>query len=64
MTYRFSSSLPLIGYDGENNLSTVECYDPKANRWEFYEPMNVHEGGVGVGLVPMRMYGDDDDDND
>ena len=54
----------MIGYDGENNLSTVECYDPKANRWEFYEPMNVHEGGVGVGLVPMRMYGDDDDDND
>ena len=41
----------------------MECYDPKANRWEFYEPMNNHEGGVGIGLMPMRMYGEDDDDS-
>jgi len=52
------------GYDGENNLNSMEVYDHETDRWEFVEPMTAHEGGVGVGLIPMRMYGDDDDDDD
>jgi len=52
------------GYDGETNLQSMECYDPKANRWDFHEPLTSHEGGVGVGLIPMKMYRDGSDDVD
>ncbi|KAM3822781.1 kelch-like protein 18 isoform 1-T1 [Vipera latastei] len=41
------------GYDGQSNLSSVEAYDPEAKRWTFVAPMACHEGGVGVGCVPM-----------
>lgn len=42
------------GYDGVSNLSTVEVYDPKTNTWTFAEPMCAHEGGVGVGVIPIN----------
>ncbi|KAL7975839.1 hypothetical protein Chor_001252 [Crotalus horridus] len=41
------------GYDGQSNLSSVEVYDPEAKRWTFVAPMVCHEGGVGVGCVPL-----------
>ncbi|NXW81929.1 KLH18 protein, partial [Alopecoenas beccarii] len=41
------------GYDGQSNLSSVEMYDPETNRWTFMAPMVCHEGGVGVGCVPL-----------
>ena len=41
------------GYDGMKNLSTVEVYDPERDEWSFVAPMESHEGGVGVGVVPM-----------
>ncbi|XP_070585343.1 kelch-like protein 18 isoform X2 [Erythrolamprus reginae] len=41
------------GYDGQSNLSSVEMYDPESNRWTFVAPMVCHEGGVGVGCVPL-----------
>ncbi|NXO45019.1 KLH18 protein, partial [Locustella ochotensis] len=41
------------GYDGQSNLSSVEMYDPETNGWTFMAPMVCHEGGVGVGCVPL-----------
>ncbi|OXB71509.1 UNVERIFIED_CONTAM: hypothetical protein H355_002849 [Colinus virginianus] len=41
------------GYDGQSNLSSVEMYDPESNRWTFMAPMVCHEGGVGVGCIPL-----------
>ena len=41
------------GYDGISNLSSVEVYDPEKNNWSFVEPMVAHEGGVGVGVIPL-----------
>ncbi|XP_068002525.1 kelch-like protein 18 isoform X2 [Melanerpes formicivorus] len=43
----------LGGYDGQSNLSSVEMYDPETDRWTFMAPMVCHEGGVGVGCVPL-----------
>ena len=40
------------GYDGQTKLSSAEMYDPETNTWVFVNPMIVHEGGVGVGVVP------------
>ncbi len=42
------------GYDGFTNLNTVEIYDPEKNVWVFAANMTAHEGGVGVGVVPLE----------
>uniref|UniRef100_A0A3P8Q424 BTB domain-containing protein n=1 Tax=Astatotilapia calliptera TaxID=8154 RepID=A0A3P8Q424_ASTCA len=42
------------GYDGQSNLSSVEMYNPDTNRWSFMAPMVCHEGGVGVGCIPLQ----------
>ncbi|XP_002734469.1 kelch-like protein 18 [Saccoglossus kowalevskii] len=41
------------GYDGLTNLNTVEMYDPQMNTWTDVEPMSGHEGGVGIGVIPL-----------
>ena len=41
------------GYDGMKNLSTVEMYNPETDTWSFVASMESHEGGVGVGVIPM-----------
>jgi len=40
------------GYDGATNLSTIETYDPWANEWTSETEMGMHDGGVGVGVLP------------
>jgi hypothetical protein len=35
------------------NLNTVEVYDPKTDKWNFGSSMCAHEGGVGLGVVPL-----------
>ncbi|KAL3054463.1 kelch-like protein 18 [Trematomus bernacchii] len=42
------------GYDGQSNLGSVEVYTPDPPRWSFMAPMVSHEGGVGVGCVPLQ----------
>lgn len=42
------------GYDGQSNLSSLEMYDPETNRWTLMTPMVCHEGGVGVGCIPLQ----------
>ncbi|XP_041046024.1 kelch-like protein 18 [Carcharodon carcharias] len=41
------------GYDGQYNLNSMEMYDADTNRWTFMAPMVCHEGGVGVGCIPL-----------
>ncbi|XP_067887622.1 kelch-like protein 18 [Heterodontus francisci] len=41
------------GYDGQYNLNSMEMYDADMNRWTFMAPMVCHEGGVGVGCIPL-----------
>ena len=43
------------GYDGQNNLTCVEIYDPVLNTWASGPPMVAHEGGVGVGVIPKSF---------
>lgn len=43
------------GYDGQNNLTCVEMYDPATDKWELSPPMVAHEGGVGVGVIPKAF---------
>ena len=42
------------GYDGMKNLSTVEMYNPETDEWSFVSSMQKHEGGVGVGVIPLE----------
>ena len=41
------------GYDGLCNLNTVEVYDPVTDSWTQGSSMLLHEGGVGVGVIPL-----------
>ncbi|CAI4222260.1 unnamed protein product [Auanema sp. JU1783] len=43
----------IAGYDGSSNLSSIEIYNEEANDWELGPPLQCHEGGVGVGVIPM-----------
>lgn len=40
------------GYDGMSNLNTVERYDPVVDQWSPVPSMILHQGGVGVGVLP------------
>nr|XP_057924573.1 kelch-like protein 18 isoform X2 [Doryrhamphus excisus] len=42
------------GYDGQSNLCSVEMFNPDTGRWTFMAPMACHEGGVGVGCIPLQ----------
>lgn len=41
------------GYDGISNLSSMEIYNPDEDKWVFGSPMVAHEGGVGIGVIPI-----------
>ncbi|XP_002156698.1 kelch-like protein 18 [Hydra vulgaris] len=40
------------GYNGAANLSSIETYDPWTNAWTLTTEMSMHDGGVGVGVLP------------
>lgn len=44
------------GYDGEDFLPTVECYDPKEGTWTIITKMSSGRSGAGVavGMEPCK----------
>lgn len=40
-------------YDGISNLASMEVFKAETETWELAPSMNAHEGGVGVGVVPI-----------
>ena len=48
------------GYDGQTNLNSMEIYDPKLDEWKFATNMSGHEGGVGVGVIPMDAFAEEE----
>ncbi|CAD6197420.1 unnamed protein product [Caenorhabditis auriculariae] len=46
----------IAGYDGENNLCSVEVYDEDSDSWKLTTPLQTHEGGVGVGVIPIPPF--------
>jgi kelch-like protein 18 len=49
----FDFLLPIFSYDGDSNLSSMEIYRPNENTWTLGPNMIAHEGGVGVGVIPI-----------
>ena len=49
------------GYDGISNLNSVEVYDPETDSWNFAASMCAHEGGVGIGVIPVDPKPPDDE---
>uniref|UniRef100_A0A1I7ZLE3 BTB domain-containing protein n=1 Tax=Steinernema glaseri TaxID=37863 RepID=A0A1I7ZLE3_9BILA len=43
----------IAGNNGETNLSSMEVYDPRTDSWTVEQCLTAHEGGVGVGVVPV-----------
>uniref|UniRef100_A0A1I7V546 BTB domain-containing protein n=1 Tax=Caenorhabditis tropicalis TaxID=1561998 RepID=A0A1I7V546_9PELO len=46
----------VAGFDGENNLCSMEQYDEVTDSWSITTPLTCHEGGVGVGVIPMPPH--------
>lgn len=44
------------GYDGVNQLGSVERYDSEADRWEFVAPMHTARSALSVAAVDGRLY--------
>lgn len=40
-------------YDGISNLSSVEIYNVEEDSWTLGSSMIAHEGGVGIGVIPI-----------
>lgn len=38
----------LGGFNGQESLSSAECYDPLTNQWTLLQPMRECRSGVGV----------------
>lgn len=43
----------IAGYDGISNLSSMETYNVDEDKWTLMSSMVAHEGGVGVGVIPL-----------
>jgi hypothetical protein len=43
----------VLSYDGASNLATMEVYDVDEDRWEMSASLTAHEGGVGIGVIPL-----------
>lgn len=43
------------GYDGTQNLCSVEAYDPDKDKWTLVASMQNNQGVVGVGVVPFEL---------
>ncbi|CAI5444963.1 unnamed protein product [Caenorhabditis angaria] len=46
----------IAGFDGEHNLCSMEIYDETTDSWTLGTPLATHEGGVGVGVIPIPPY--------
>ncbi|CAC42351.2 BTB domain-containing protein [Caenorhabditis elegans] len=46
----------VAGFDGENNLCSMEQYDDVTDSWTIATALTCHEGGVGVGVIPMPPH--------
>lgn len=44
------------GFDGHNQLMSVERYDPKKKMWENVASLRKARSGVGVAVVDNILY--------
>lgn len=44
------------GYDGENQLKTVERYDTEKDMWEFVTPVKAARSALSVSVLDNKLY--------
>lgn len=44
------------GYDGENQLKTVERYDTERDVWEFVAPVKAARSALSVSVLDNKLY--------
>lgn len=47
--------LPAGGYNREECLRTVECYDPKEDRWSFIAPMRTPRARFQMAVLMVNL---------
>ena len=48
-------SYPVGGYNREECLRTVECYDPKEDRWTFIAPMRTPRARFQMAVLMVKL---------
>ena len=43
------------GLDDSTCFDSVERYDPSIDSWSAVAPMNIPRGGVGIGVLKVRL---------
>ena len=44
------------GFDGSQDLNTVERFDPRVNTWEYLAPMSNRKSGAGAAVLDGKIY--------
>ena len=44
------------GFDGQNRLRSVECYNPDKDEWQYVAPMNTTRSGAGMIWTKHNSY--------
>lgn len=44
------------GYDGENQLSSVERYNTEKDEWEFVAPVRTARSALSVSVLDGKLY--------
>lgn len=44
------------GYNGAQQLASVERYDPETNTWEFCKPMSIARSALSLAVIDNKLY--------
>ncbi|KAG8327620.1 Kelch-like H-associated protein 1 [Homalodisca vitripennis] len=44
------------GYNGSQQLDTVERYDPEQDRWEFCCPLSIARSALSLAVIDNKVY--------
>lgn len=44
------------GYNGAQQLASVERYDPETNTWEFCRPMSIARSALSLAVIDNKLY--------
>ena len=44
------------GFDGQNRLRSVECYNPDKDEWQYVAPMNTTRSGAGMDQIKILVH--------
>lgn len=44
------------GYNGSQQLDTVERYDPETDKWHFCQQMSIARSALSLAVIDRKVY--------